>query len=60
MTVVLATLLLTHWALAIVGMRSAKFFAYGTDTVTVMPTTLLLTHRADTDITMVAAKFVCT
>jgi hypothetical protein len=41
-------------------MRSAEFFAHGTDTVTVVPTTLLLAHRAYTDVAMVAAKFVFT
>ena len=58
MAVVLATLFLTHWALAIAVMGSAEFFAERTNTVTVVLAASLIAHRADADVAMVAAKLV--
>jgi hypothetical protein len=60
MAVVLATLFLTHWALAIAGMGSAEFFAGRTNTVTIMLAASLIANRTDADVAMVAAKFVFT
>src|SRR6202521_945266 len=58
MTVVLATLLLTHWALAIAVMPSAESFAERTNAVIIVLTASLIAHRADAVVAMIAAKFV--
>ena len=58
MTVVLATLLLTHWALAIAVMPSAEFFAERTNAVIIVLTASLIAHWADAVVAMIAAKFV--
>ena len=58
MTVVLATFLLTHWALAIAVMPSAESFAERTNAVIIVLTASLIAHRADAVVAMIAAKFV--
>ena len=58
MTVVLATLLLTHWALAIAVMPSAESFAERTNAVIIVLTASLIAHWADAVVAMIAAKFV--
>jgi hypothetical protein len=58
MAVVLATLLLTHWALAIAVVGSAEFFAVRTNTVTMVLAASLIADRAYANVAMVPAKFV--
>ena len=60
MAVVLATLFLTHWALAIAVMGSADFFAVRANTVVEVLAASFTAHRTHADVAMVAAKFVFT